>query len=128
MLTASVFRDNRPEFGDVNAYPDRVVTRLIALAYRLLDPLRWRDLIDDGAEAFVCHHLAMFRRAVLESDDGDAPGEVRGVVTSEGVDKLSASYDSGSVTLADAGPWNATTYGQEYWLLASSLAIGGFQL
>ena len=70
----------------------------------------------------------MFRRAVLESDDGDAPGEVRGVVTSEGVDKLSASYDSGSVTLADAGPWNATTYGQEYWLLASSLAIGGFQL
>lgn len=128
MLTASAFRLNRPEFGDVDAFPDRVVNRLIVLAYRLLDPLRWRDLIDDGAEAFVCHHLAMFRRSSLDAAEGDAPGETRGVVTAESVDKLSASYDSGSVVMADAGPWNATTYGQEYWLLASSLAIGGFQL
>lgn len=128
MLTVSAFRDNRPEFGDVNAFPDRTINRAIALAYRLLDPNRWTDILDDGVELFVCHHMTLFRRSMLDTLEGDAPGEVRGVVTSESVDKLSASYDSGSVTLADAGPWNATTYGQEYWLLASSLAIGGFQL
>ena len=128
MLTASAFRDNRPEFGDTNAFPDRVVDRTIALAYRLLDPNRWNDLLDDGVEAFTAHHLALFRRAALDAEQGDAPGELRGIVTSEGVDKLSASYDSGSIALADAGPWNATSYGQEYWVLASSLAIGGFQL
>ncbi len=128
MLTPSLLRQYRPEFADATIFQDRAIQRLIDRAYRLLDENRWRDILDDGVEAWVCHHLALAREAALAVADGGAPGEVRGMITSESVDKVSAGYDTGSIAIADAGPYNRTSYGQEYWQLASAISIGGFQL
>ncbi len=128
MLDASSFRANRPEFGDTAVFSGAMIDRLLARAYRLLDANRWRTILDDGVEAWVAHHLVLAREAAVAVQSGDVPGMVRGMLTSESVDKVSAGYDTGSIALDDAGPYNRTAYGQEYWQLAQAVSIGGFQL
>ena len=130
MLAPSDIRTNRPEFASTTAFPDAAIQRLLDRAYRLMDPNRWRDILDDGVEAWVAHFLTIARRNVIAAatGDGSGVGETTGMVNSESVDKVSVGYDTGSIALLDAGPYNSTTYGQEFWQLASIISIGGFQL
>jgi hypothetical protein len=38
---------------------------------------------------------------------------------------VSVSYDTAAVTLTDAGHWNATTYGIQFWQLQQMAGAGG---
>ena len=56
---------------------------------------------------------------------GGIPGDSLGPVSSKSVGGVSISYDSGSISIAGAGAWNATSYGQRLYKLLQSAAMGG---
>lgn len=128
-VTPASFRANFPEFADAAMYPDATVNYWLGIGARMLRPDRWVDLLDHGLELFTAHHIALARQAVEAAAAGGVPGSNTGVVTSEAVDKVSASYDAGSTTLdSGAGHWNATVYGVQFLQLVRMAGSGGWQL
>ncbi|MDE9590297.1 DUF4054 domain-containing protein, partial [Xenorhabdus bovienii] len=51
-----------------------------------------------------------------------------GVVTSKSVDKVSVGYDTSGIINPDAGFWNNTAYGREFYWWWSMFGAGGRQL
>lgn len=128
-VTPASFRANFPEFADAAIYPDATVNYWLGIGARMLRADRWVDLLDHGLELFTAHHIALARQAVEAAAAGGVPGSNTGVVTSEAVDKVSASYDAGSTTLdSGAGHWNATVYGVQFLQLVRMAGSGGWQL
>lgn len=123
-MTATVvgFRTAFPEFFDVTVYGDARIQMWIDFAGVRLDPARWGGLLDMGVYLMTAHELA------LGSMSGSSVGTVVGPATSKSVDKVSVSRDVSSITFADAGHWNATTYGVRFYELVMAVGGGGFQL
>ncbi|MDS0851651.1 DUF4054 domain-containing protein [Burkholderia cenocepacia] len=122
------FRQTFPEFGDTVRYPDPVVQIWLTVAVSLVNPLRWMELTDIGIGLVTAHHLAIGMRDQNTAAVGGVPGQVTGPQTSKSVDKVSASQDTGAVTLDGAGFWNSTMYGVRYYTLALSMGAGGLQI
>ena len=88
----------------------------------------WCDLLDTGTEFFIAHNLAMDARNALSASKGGVPGQATGIVASKSVGGVSVSYDTGSGSMAGAGQYNLTTYGQQYYALEQIVGAGGIQL
>lgn len=130
MITESVIRANFPEFASTDDFPPSQFAFYLRFAAKRLDETRWADLYDEGITFFVLHYLLLAARAKDAVDGGGAAalGKVKGVETSKSVDKVSVSYDVGSVSLSDAGHWNQTTYGIQFYQLVQLVGMGGMQL
>jgi hypothetical protein len=123
------FRGAFPEFKDPGVYTDAAINLLITLAGNLMNPDRWDStIIDYGTQLFIAHNLALDQRNLRSARFGGTPGSVPGVLTQKAVDKVSASYDVASVTLADGGFWNMTIYGIRFLELARMMGSGGLQI
>lgn len=130
MITESAIRASFPEFSSIDDFPSPQFTFYLNFAAKRLDEQRWVDLYDEGITFFVLHYLVLAARAKDASDAGGAAalGKVKGLETSKAVDKVSVSYDVGSVSLSDAGHWNQTTYGIQFYQLVQLVGMGGIQL
>lgn len=122
------FRQAFPEFVDPAAYTDAAMNFWAGIAGKLLPADRWDDMLDSATQLFVAHHLVVGVRNQMTADAGGVPGEVKGVLASKTVDKVSMSYDTKSVGLEDAGFWNASIYGVRFLQLARMFGAGGIQL
>lgn len=123
------FRTDFPLFSDDVRYPDAQVQFRLDLAGTMLNEKNTgKALFPYLVELFVAHYLVLYdqdRRAVAAGGSG---GASTGAVSSKSVDKVSVSYDT-SVTLnADAGFWNTTRYGAEFWQYLRLAGAGGRQL
>lgn len=127
-MDAATFRQDFPEFANVSDYPDAQVNLWLMTGAMLLPADRWDELLNIGLELYTAHHLALGRRDQAASDAGGVPGTVNGPQTAKSVDKVSASYDTGAVTLDSAGFWNLTTYGIRLLGLSRMVGAGGIQL
>jgi hypothetical protein len=125
-ITVAQFRADFPEFTDTTKYPDTMVTFWLTQAGKLLRPDRWVDELDLGTELFVAHQLVIGARN--QKNGGSGAGASIAPISSKTVDKVSVSYDTGSVTMTDAGFWNATNYGQRFWWLLQMAGAGAVQL
>lgn len=124
----STFRQQFPEFHDPKLYSDIVIGLWSGAAGSLMDPTRWGANLDLGTSLFVAHHLAMAARDKAAADAGGVPGQAQGVLTAKAVDKVSASYDAGSISLTDQGFWGMTSYGIRFLTLARMMGAGGIQI
>ncbi|EAA1659245.1 TPA: DUF4054 domain-containing protein, partial [Escherichia coli] len=80
------------------------------------------------AELFVAHYMTLWAadsRAMLVGGPG---GSTNGVQSSKSVDKVSVSYDTSATLNPDAGFWNNTRYGAEFYQLITMFGAGGRQL
>ena len=102
-MDASQFRQDFPEFADVTQYPNSAVDLWLSLGIKTLPADRWCDYLDVGLELFTAHNLALAAGNQLAAAVGGAPGQVKGPLTSKSVDKVSAGYDTGAITLQDGG-------------------------
>lgn len=127
-MDATTFRRDFPEFANLTQYPDGAVNFWLSLAATLLPADRWSDLLGYGQELMAAHHLAIAARDQATATAGGTPGAVTGPQTSKAVDKVSASYDTASVSLSDAGFWGMTSYGIRFLQLARIVGAGGVQL
>lgn len=126
--TVSDFRRDFPQFKDTTKFPDTVVQFRLNLADTLIDGSAMRDMFPYLAELFVAHYMALYASDTAAGALGGVGGSTSGVVTSKSVDKVSVSYDNSSTLNADAGFWNFSRYGAEFWQLLQFFGYGGIQL
>lgn len=126
-MDAAQFRAQYPEFSSPVAYPDPIINRYLAIAVKRLPELRWADLLDDGIGLYIAHHLCLLDRAKAAVSGGTA-GQVEGLETQKAVDTVSVSMDVTAVTIAEAGMWNSTVYGVQFYQLMMIVGMGGVQL
>lgn len=105
-----------PEFTDQTFFP---VATFNFWALQADDNTGWTRRMTPGQQMlakclYVAHNVALARRDVVMSAMGNAPGQVTGALASKSVDKVAASY-SATTTIDNAGPWNATLYGQRFY-------------
>lgn len=126
-VTANSFRSNFQEFADHDTYPESLVNFYVELAYKLLREDVWGDTRDYAISLWVAHNLTV---AGAKLEDGADSG-MSGPMTSQHVGEVGFTSNPQyflSGALKDAGFYARTTYGAQYWQLASMFGAGGLQL
>lgn len=126
-LSVAQFRIDFPEFADTTTYLDSGISFWIKAAGLLLNQRRFGTIYDLATELFVAHNVALGQYNLL-GGQGGVPGLSRGVISSESGGSVSASYDTGSATVVDAGHWNLTDYGTRFIWLVRMFGAGPIQV
>ena len=126
-VTAQSFRTDFPEFADTTLYPDLEINYYLAEAGLMLNPCRWSTMLDNATELYVAHFMVLRSAALQEAANGAIPGQSRGPIQSERVDKVGASYTADGFEM-DAGQWNLTVYGTRLFRLIRMFGAGGAQV
>lgn len=127
-LTPDQIRADFPEFSDETAYPDGMLTSWIAVALNLVNTARWGALATMGQELCTAHYLVIAARDQAAAAANGLPGQATGLLNAKSVGDVSASYDTTTASFADAGFWNATSYGQRFYQMLRMVGAGGVQL
>ena len=127
--TNDQFRTDFPEFADKTRYPDPSVNFYLGQADSLLNQDMQGDQFVYLAELFTAHYTELRGRTLAAAAAGGVNSNgAAGVVSSKSVDKVSVSYDVSGVINPDAGFWNSTAYGREFYWWWSMFGAGGRQL
>ncbi|WP_291348097.1 MULTISPECIES: DUF4054 domain-containing protein [unclassified Acinetobacter] len=128
MISESSFREQMPFFADAAQYPSFQFNFYLNLGKKLLNVDRWEDLLDYGLTLFIAHYLTLYKRGMDAASVGGDAGKIVGNETSKAVDSVSKSMDVSGVIIADAGHWNQTTWGVQFYQLMMMAGAGGVQL
>lgn len=112
-----------PEFDTETVYPTTQIDFWIGQAVKQISEARFGASYTLAMLLFVAHNIALSAQAARAGKAGGAIG-TPGLVASKSIDKVSVSYDLTTTAAAGAGPWNATVYGQRYYALLRSFAVG----
>lgn len=127
--TVADFRAAFPQFADTTKFPDPQIAFRLNLADVLLsEKLTGKALFPYFVELFVAHYMVLWQADNNSAQVGGAGGSTNGVQASKSVDKVSVSYDTGATLNPDAGFWNNSRYGAEFWQLITMFGAGGRQL
>lgn len=124
----AAFRKSFPEFNDTEKYPTPMVNFWVGLATAMVDSSRWGTQWNTGVSLYVAHELTLARQNVQAASVGGAPGQQGGIASQKTVGGVSVQYDPQTSTEKDAGWWNKTTYGQQFYRLARIFGAGAVQL
>ncbi|PHM33324.1 DUF4054 domain-containing protein [Xenorhabdus innexi] len=122
------FRTDFPQFTDETKYPDTQIQFRLNLADKQLDEHRLGEMFGYLVELMVAHYMALWSADSRSAARGGAGGANSGVLSAKSVDKVSASYDTGATLNPNAGFWNNTRYGSEFYELLMTFGAGGIQL
>lgn len=122
------FRSAFPEFADTVAYPTETINFWVTVAENQVRRQRWGRLWTQGVNLYVAHEIVLARQNVKAAQVGGSPGQQGGIATSKTVGSMSVQYDAQSTTEKDAGYWNLTTYGKQFFHLAQMAGAGPIQL
>lgn len=127
-ITPDQFRIDFSEFQDDTAYPDSGISFWLGIAYKLLNPIRWQDMLDTAAELFTAHNLVLERQAQKSAANGAVPGVSTGPISSKTVGPVTQAYDTAAGINQDAGHWNLTTFGTRFYQLMQLFGAGPIQV
>lgn len=127
-MNTEEFRKLYPEFSDEQTFPEAAVQSWLDLADKTLPAERWRDWREQGQALFTAHFLVLAARDQKAALSGGGIGMANGMMSSKSVDKVSVSYDSGAISMADGGHWNMTSYGIRFLTTARMVGTGPIQL
>ena len=129
-MDVASFREAFPNFAES---ADARVKFFIALAERLLPSARWGDLREDGIALYVAHNLTLEAEISKDKSGAGAINVAAGPVTGESktVGSMSKSVtragaSAQGTSLLNAGAYNSTVYGQQFWQLVLIVGAGGF--
>ena len=123
-IQASDFTTAFPEFGNNSVYPPGQIGFWITQGYAQLNSIRLGTSLDLAVMLYTAHNMVLSAREAAVANAGGIVGQASGPVSSEGVDKVSVSYDTGAASIADAGAWNLTSYGQRLRSMLRGFAAG----
>ncbi|MCP9270153.1 DUF4054 domain-containing protein [Xenorhabdus sp. XENO-1] len=127
--TVDQFRADFPEFSDKTRYPDAAIQFYLGQADTVLDQDRHGDQFLYLAGLFTAHYVELKGKTIANASvSGSVNSTSGGIVSSKSVDKVSVSYDTSGVINPDAGFWNNTAYGREFYWWWSMFGAGGRQL
>ncbi|VTP13218.1 hypothetical protein PUATCC27989T_01054 [Phytobacter ursingii] len=127
--TPDFFRQTFTQFANETTYPDPAIQMRLNLVDALMSESRFGpDVFPYVACLFVAHYLALSAADNRSAATGGAGGVNTGILTAKSVDKVSASYDASNTLNPDAGFWNNTRYGSEFWEYLMIFGAGAIQL
>lgn len=121
-MDKAAFRASFPEFT-VPSFPDPIVNFWSVLAETLVDSDAWGNLHDQGIFLLTAHYLSMAKMSSGSVSSGDT-----GQITQQKVGDVSVSYDSMAGSVTNAGAYNRTLYGKQYYELVNLVGAGAIQL
>ena len=127
VVTREQFLSLFPEFGDEAFFPVVLVTTWLQQSANFVNASRWCEAYELGVCLYTAHQLALSRRNMVEGQGSGLLGNV-GVVSSKSVGGVSKGYDTATGKIDEAGFFNLTTYGQQFYRLACIFGSGGAQL
>lgn len=122
------FRKNFPEFSDIARYPDSQLTFWSEVAELMVRERRWKTMYEKGVQLYVAHEVTLAAQNAKAADNGGVPGQVSGPANSKTVGSVTIAYDTAQAAEKDAGWWNLTVYGKQFYRLAQMFGSGAVQL
>lgn len=131
-LTVQAFREAFPQFTE-ELFPDGRVAFWLSLAGKQCSPKRWDDLHTEGCCLLTAHHLTLEKAATRVANGTGGMDAAAGPVVahskSVGGVSLSESRAGAAATgNPEAGHWNDTIYGKQYWQLMQIIGAGGLHI
>ena len=127
--TPEQFRAAFPQYADTTKYPTPMIQARLNLADALLSESRFGvDIFPYVVGLYVAHYLYLYAADMRAVAAGAAGGANNGVQTSKSVDKVSVSYDASPTLDPNAGFWNNSRHGSEFWEYLMNFGAGAIQL
>jgi len=122
------FRQAFPEFSDTVKYPDAMVNFWATVAQNQVRQCVWKNMWLQGVSLYVAHEITLAAQNVKISKTGGVPGTFGGVPNNKTVGGGSVAYDSANTSEKDAGYWNLTNYGKQFFRFVKLFGAGAIQL
>jgi hypothetical protein len=122
------FRTAFPEFASPVTYPDAMLSLWTGLVVRQVRSCIWKDSVTLGRSLYLAHVVTIEAQNQKAASQGGVPGTSGGIANSKTVGSVTVSYDSVTSSEKDAGWWNRTTYGQQFYRLVRIFGAGVIQL
>ncbi len=122
------FRLDFPEFANTATYPDSSLDFWAGVAEIQVVKNVWKTMYATGVKLYVAHEITLAAQNVRAASKGGAPGQSGGIANSKTVGSASIGFDSNTSTEKDAGWWNRTTYGMQFYRLMRLYGAGCIQL
>ena len=127
--TPEQFRAAFPLYADETKYPTPMIQARLNLADALLSESRFgEEIFPYIVGLYVAHYLYLYAVDMRAVAAGALGGVNRGIQTAKSVDKVSASYDASATLDPNAGFWNNSTHGSEFWEYLMMFGAGAIQL
>ncbi len=127
--TPEQFRGAFQQYADEKKYPTSVIQMRLVLADTLLSEARFgEDIFPYVVGLYVAHYLYLYAADMRGVAVGATGGANSGVQTSKSVDKVSVSYDASATLDPNAGFWNNSRHGSEFWEYLMIFGAGAVQL
>lgn len=128
VLDIPMFRKEFTEFNDSTVYPTAMITFWGTFAELELRKHIWKCAWPTAVKLFVAHEITIAAQNAKLAANGGVPGTSGGITNSKTVGGASVGYDSAATSEKDAGFYNRTTYGQQFYRLAMMYGAGALQL
>lgn len=127
-MDIATFREAFPEFTSEVAYPDAQITFWSGVAEKMVVEDIWGDMYDNAVMLYVAHEITLARQNAAAGSVGGTPGSSGGPPSSKTVGSVSVAYDAANTAEKNAGWWNLTTYGKQFYRLMMIFGAGCIQL
>jgi hypothetical protein len=128
MFVAQKFREKFPEFSDIAVYPDSMIMLWAEFAACQVNCNRWKNQTLMGIYLYVAHEITLAAKDYKTGAMGGVPGGTSGPMNSKTVGSVTAAYDTQQAAEKDAGYWNLTSYGKQFFRLSRIFGSGCVQL
>lgn len=122
------FRAEFPEFSNTTTYPTSQLEFWASVAERLVRKCVWGDMYEFGVKLYVAHEITLAAQNAKAAASGGVPGTSGGIANSKTVGSVSVGYDSTNTSEKNAGWWNLTNYGKQFYRLMQMFGMGAIQL
>lgn len=123
------FRLDFPEFTSTVRYPDSQITFWATVAEKMVRSCVWKDMYATGVKLYVAHEITLAAQNAATATNGGFPGSApSGITNSKTVGNVSVGYDTQSTVEKNAGWWNLTIYGRQFYRLTQLFGAGAIQL
>lgn len=122
------FRTEFPEFADPSTYPDAMLNFWSTIAQSMVVQCKWNDMYPFGVKLYVAHEITLARQNAQAAAVGGLPGQGGGIANTKTVGSVTVGYDSVVTSEKNAGWWNLTNYGKQFYRLTQIFGAGCIQL
>ncbi len=117
VFTVGQFRSKFQEFNDHVTYSDQLIESWSELAQAQVPQPVWKSQWLMGVNLYIAHEITLAAQNSKAAAAGGMPGTSGGVANTKTVGSVTVGYDSQSTSEKDAGYWNLTNYGKQFYRL-----------
>lgn len=122
------FRKAFPEFSSTEIYPSPQIDFWVAFITAQVTVGIWKSSWNVGVSLYLAHELTLAGQNTAAAKVGGSPGQQGGIASQKAVGSVSVQYDPTTTTEKDAGYWNLTTYGKQFYRLTQIFGARCVQL